>query len=109
MSIERKLVKVVPGDSVDGGPQPTRGTQVLMPSGEAIPWVTRITLTADVKDVWRAQIECLASLDDITALADIKPPRQDGTEPIEERLARIEAKLDALLEQTRPVRRTWIG
>lgn len=71
MSAERQLVKVVPGRSVDGMPQPTRGTQVLMPSGEAIRGVTRITLTADVNDVWRAQIECLASLDEITALADV--------------------------------------
>lgn len=43
-----------------GGPATkTQGTKVLLGDGSELSHVTGITLTAGLKDVWRARIECV--------------------------------------------------
>lgn len=54
------LAKIVPAEQqTRDSPSPTRGTRVVLPSGEHLPGVTRIELVADVDDVWRATITCM--------------------------------------------------
>lgn len=56
----------------------TMGTRVLLPSGEALPHVSKITLVASVNDIWRATIECTVAVDPVIVAASIDSvaPRQ---------------------------------
>ena len=49
-------IRIVPAIG-NGGPQPTRGTRVLV-GDTRIDGVIGITLRADINDLWRATIEC---------------------------------------------------
>jgi len=53
------LVKIVPVQCAEGFPQKTQGTQGLV-DGVKIGGVQKIVLTADMDDVWRAEIHCMA-------------------------------------------------
>lgn len=85
-----KLLRIVPGPVNTSGLHTTHGTQVLTPSGESIPGVTRITLEAGVDDrerIWRATIECFAIAPEITADAIIGRPVEPAPESRKRRRA----------------------
>lgn len=58
----RQLVSIVPHAPVAGTPCMTQGTKVLLADGSELGGITKITLTADINDVWRAQIEVIPSM-----------------------------------------------
>lgn len=66
------IVTIRPGQHEGGGPCLTMGTKVLMPDGTEMPGVHKVVLTADVNDVWKAEIHCYASLEEIRAEAIVK-------------------------------------
>jgi hypothetical protein len=66
-----QVVRIMPREREGAGPLLTRGTKVLTAEGAEIHGITRIVLTADVGDVWRAQIDCIVRPDEIRALADV--------------------------------------
>lgn len=63
-----QLITVVPIPSKPGKPTVTHGTQVLLPDGSKLDGVTRIELVAEVNDVWRARIDCLANVPEMAGL-----------------------------------------
>ena len=52
-------VTIVPPAPLPSGISLTRGTKVLLEDGSEIGRVTRIVLTADINEAWRAQIDLL--------------------------------------------------
>lgn len=69
------FVRIVPGDRGDYGPHRTQGTQVFV-GDVKIDGVYRITMTADVNDVWHAVIECHAIAPELTAEGIITRKRE---------------------------------
>jgi uncharacterized protein YeaO (DUF488 family) len=63
------IVVIVPAKVTDGYATRTNGTQVLV-DGVPLSGVTKIELTADVDDVWRAKIHCLVKVGKISAGVD---------------------------------------
>lgn len=66
------LVRIIPGACGDGFPHRTNGTKVLMPDGTELPRVTKIVLTAEPDDIWRAEIHCHVLVDQVVAEAQIR-------------------------------------
>jgi len=67
-----QLATIIPGPVSEDGYHRTQGTKVLLPSGEELPRVTEIQLDAQVGDVWRAVITCMAHVEPISAAAEIR-------------------------------------
>lgn len=70
---ESFLARIVPAES-GGKAQMTQGTRVLVGDVE-LQGVTRIVLTAELDDVWRAEIHCHVHAPQVEALAQIVRPR----------------------------------
>jgi hypothetical protein len=66
-----QVVRIVPRMGVGNGPLHTKATRVITEEGAEIHGITRIVLTAEVGDVWRAQIDCMVQPSEIRALADV--------------------------------------
>lgn len=75
---EYRLARIVPPVAGEHGATLTRGTNVILPSGERLNGVTRITLTADTDDVWRASIECVVEPPPINAAIRAILYRREG-------------------------------
>lgn len=57
-----QLVTIIPPDQTPGRPNRTQGTRVVLEDGSELTNVRRVVLTADVNDLWRAQIDLLPSM-----------------------------------------------
>lgn len=68
----RQLVKIVPPAPTGSGLVLTQGTQVFVGDTE-ITNITKIVLTAEVNDIWRAEIHCHVAIQSMEALAIINP------------------------------------
>lgn len=68
------VAKIIPGvKKREGLPHLTRGTRVMLSDGSFLGGVTKIKLTADTNDLWRAEITLMPDqVLDIDALAEIK-------------------------------------
>ena len=55
------IVKITPREPVDGQPTRTQGTEVWLADGTKLEGVTRIELTAEVNDIWRAKIDVVVT------------------------------------------------
>lgn len=53
-----KLARIVPAEADDAMANLTNGTKVFVGDQE-LTGVTRIVLTCDINDVWRARIDCM--------------------------------------------------
>lgn len=78
---ERKLVRVVPNEPTPSGYTLTQGTKVLLPSGEAIPGIRKLTLICEANSTWRAILDCHVEVPEITGV-------EYETTPIDETRAR---------------------
>lgn len=78
-----RLVTIVPPAPDASGHTRTHGTQVLDANGQPIKGITKIVLTAEVSDVWRAEIHC-----------HVQVPRIEG----------VEATIVPVLPEARSVR-----
>lgn len=87
-----ETLRIIPPSAKPGGPTLARGTKILNPDGSPVPGVTRIELEAEAGEIWLARIHCRVRIDG-ELVANVMPP-----ETVPPALARIEAKLDALLE-----------
>ena len=59
----RHIVTIVPpAPPINGEPCKTQATKVLLEDGSELGNVTRIVLSADINDVWRAQINVIPSM-----------------------------------------------
>lgn len=67
-----QILRIVPVAPSQSGLTLVQGTQVLMPDGTPIPYVTDITLSAHLNDVWRAQITCLVRPPEISCMASVE-------------------------------------
>ena len=62
--MSNEYVTIRPAVDDLGNPKATtQGTQVVLPSGEYLPYVVGIEINGSVDDVWRATIHCHARLD----------------------------------------------
>lgn len=68
------IARIIPAPPTDkDGISVTTGTRVMVGDVE-LTGVTKITLVADVNDVWKAQIECYFQPTDMTAAAFVYKP-----------------------------------
>ena len=67
-SERRTLVTIVPPKSTGKGFTVTNGTKVLLPNGTELKGVTGIRLIGHSNDVWRAEIECIAHVDEMPGM-----------------------------------------
>lgn len=95
---ERKLVRVVPNEPTSNGYTLTQGTKVLLPSGEAIPGLRKLTLICEANSTWRAILDCHVEVPEITGV-------EVETTPIDETRARTYTAQDGApsLQQLREV------
>lgn len=96
-----KLLRIVPAEHNAGDFVLTNGTKVLTPEGEELHGVTKIVLTADLDDVWRAQISFLIDPPQITALEDTEEHRFIS-EKDAARLCELEAERNEILRRQLP-------
>jgi hypothetical protein len=66
---EKRVARIVPPPSKDGITI-TRGTKVFV-GGVELACVTKIVLTAEINEPWRADISCLVRPPDVTCIADV--------------------------------------
>jgi hypothetical protein len=66
-----QVLRIVPRTTPVRGPVATMGTKVLTEDGTEIRGITRIVVTADVGDIWRAEIHCTVLADEMRALAKV--------------------------------------
>lgn len=55
---EPNLLRIIPGPIVANHFNKTEGTKVITSDGREVNGVIRVTLVAELGDVWRATIEC---------------------------------------------------
>ena len=67
-------VRIVPPATDKNGITLTQGTQVLL-GDVPLKNVTKIILTADVNDIWRAEIHCMVKMQPMDAMARIYYPK----------------------------------
>lgn len=85
-----QLVTIIPDVPMGEGARRTQGTKVLLPDGRHLPGVTRIVITCDTNNVWRATIDCLANV-----------PAFDGVE--------AEVRVEARWRRWLRVVQRWLG
>ncbi len=68
---EEKLLRIIPPPAGTRGFVMTQGTRVETANGEEVHGVTKIVLTCEVDDIWRAEISCFVQPPDVTCLADM--------------------------------------
>jgi hypothetical protein len=74
METKAFVARIVPAPRADDNcAQHTRGTQVFVGENK-LSHVTKIVLTAQVDDLWRAEITCFARGTDLEAMAIIHHP-----------------------------------
>lgn len=67
--------RIIPAKS-DGPVQKSQGTKVMVGDVE-LSGVTKVVLTAEVNDIWRAEIHCHAICpDEVLALAELRPVKR---------------------------------
>lgn len=86
------VLRIVPRAAEPGRLTPTRGTEVLTAGGQPVPGVTKIELVAEANGVWMARLHCFVAIDG-ELIAQVMPPEAEPAA-----IARLEAKLDALLD-----------
>ena len=74
MGAKRFHARIIP-TGPHGGAHKTHGTKVMVGDVE-LAGISRIVLTADVNDVWRAEIHCFAHAPEVEALATLVRPRR---------------------------------
>src|ERR1043165_2180418 len=94
---QSKLCRIVAPEKPGGGVIPTIGTQVLLPSGEAIPCVYKVEIIGEAGDVWRAKIHCFINPPDFPLLAEISTT-QKGEIMSEELDPRVLAAITSAVE-----------
>lgn len=70
------LVTIIPPDSKPGNPSLASGTRVVLADGSELQGITRLSLSCEPGDVWRAEIHCLPRLGELSGVvADVICPR----------------------------------
>lgn len=102
------LVRIVPPAPSESGIVKASGTKVYAADGTEIQGITSITLTAKVGDIWRATIECMVTVGemtaelDVTALADTSRVYEDIAEAIRRNNEKLEASIVNGLRKNHP-------
>lgn len=73
--MERQLIRVIPCEPTSGGLVPTMGTKIMVGDQE-LSGVVKIVLTAEVGDIWKADITCHVRMQPMDALAIIHHPKR---------------------------------
>ena len=64
----RQLVTIIPPASAESGHTLVQGTKVLLPTGEAVPGITKVVLVAEAGGIWSAEIHCHARMSEINGV-----------------------------------------
>lgn len=67
------IVRIVPPPPDENGIVLANGTKVYAEDGTQIRGITGITLTAEVGGIWRAKIECMVRVGEMTAVTEDVP------------------------------------
>lgn len=52
------LVTICPPEPNESGLTKTQGTRIVLSDGSELHGITKIVLTADLNDIWRAEVAC---------------------------------------------------
>lgn len=69
-----KLLKIIPPPTSDGGSThyvAFHGSKIVTPNGEALPGITKVVITGQVDDIWRAELSCLIEPPDFSLIGDV--------------------------------------
>lgn len=70
------LVTIIPPSSTPGNPSRACGTRVVLADGSELQGITRISLSCEPGDVWRAEIHCFPRVGELAGVAaDVIFPR----------------------------------
>ena len=67
-------VRIVQPERDSSGATNSMGTKILLDDGSELQGVYKIVLTAQVNDVWRAELHVMPNMTDMSALATIHRP-----------------------------------